>query len=119
MTPEELAQLRAALTPLSEAPSNVNATSALPDDIRESVAVDDVKVIAGGLPAMATIHFGNLVSHSKRVDVLAETALGRNIDLLNNVGPLEARAATMALTGHDVAAQILQLLVTSGVVKAG
>ena len=85
-----IASLKAALVPLSEAPANVNATSALPDDVRESLAVDNIKAVAGGIAAYSAIAFGNVVAHQKRLDILAETA--------------------KVLTGKDVSDQILQII---------
>lgn len=105
-----LADLRAALTPMTEAPANVNATSALPDDLRESVAVANIKTIGEAAAYYTAMHMGNLTAHAKRVDTLAETAMARSIDLINNLGPAEARAASKVLTGNDTADQILQLI---------
>ncbi len=107
---ELIAKLKAAVVPIGEAPANVNATSALPDDLRESVAAANLKTIGEAAAYYTAMHMGNLTAHAKRVDTIAETAMARSIDLINNLGPAEARATSKVLTGNDSADQILQLI---------
>lgn len=104
-----LLELQAALRPLAEAPSNVNATSALPDDIRESVAVDNLKTIAGAYAAYSANAFGNHVSHQKRLDILAEKALAVSVGTLDDLKPEEARSISRMMSGNDLGQQLAQL----------
>ena len=116
-----LLELQAALRPLAEAPSNVNATSALPDDIRESVAVDNLKTIAGAYAAYSANAFGNHVSHQKRLDILAEKTLAVSLGKMDDLTPEEARSISRVMSGNDLGQQLAQLrsVVDMAVAKTG
>lgn len=88
----------------------------LPAEVIEAVAIADVKNL-GEAPALAAaisshnaVHAqSNYFAHSNRVNGMLEAAMARSIDLLQNVGPIEARSASQVATGHDVASQIAQM----------
>ena len=71
---------------MPEVPSNVNETSALPDDVRESVSAANFKVLADGPAIYQNLAYANAVAHQGRMNVLAEAVLAKAIDAVNRPG---------------------------------
>ena len=80
----------------------------------ESVAAENIKVGAGYPMALLNAHLSQHLSHLNRVNVLAETALSQQIKGLLEVDPLEAVSVVKAMTGDDVAQQIMNKLAALG-----
>ncbi len=81
----------------AEAPANVNVTSALPDDIREGLAVENIKTIAGATAFYAAQMHGNKVSHQNRLDMIAEAAVGKIVESIIATSPNEGGVDIAAL----------------------
>ena len=65
---------------MPEEAANVNITSALPDDIRESVAVADLKNLGTAPDLLMAFALKDHVASSKRTDGILETAMGKVIE---------------------------------------
>lgn len=94
---------------MPESPANVNITSALPDDIRESVASVNLKVLGEQTAALSNLAFANAVSHQNRMNVLAEAVVGRIAKDMAEVDPSESVAIQKLLSGNDLAQNLSAL----------
>jgi hypothetical protein len=95
-------------------------TSALPDDIRESIAIGNVKSVAEQPSMLSNLAYANLianvnlagqnaVSNQQAMNQLALTVTGKVVNLVANLSPLEAAAVVKLDTGNDVAEQLADL----------
>jgi hypothetical protein len=95
-------------------------TSALPDDIRESIAIGNVKSVAEQPSMLSNLAYANLianvnlagqnaVSNQQAMNQLALTVTGKVVNLVANFSPLEAAAVVKLDTGNDVAEQLADL----------
>lgn len=105
---------------MPESPANVMETSALPDDIRESVAVANLKTISEQGAILTNMALTNLVAHQQRLNQIAEeqmqgsAAFGRAIlsRAINHVLDTEiadAAAVQKIASGNDLGQQLAQL----------
>ena len=94
--------------------------SALPDDIREAVAISNVKSVAEQTSMLANLTFGNLgsntnlsqqnaVSNQQSLNQLGIAVTGKAVNLVSNLSPIEANAINKLDTGNDVAEQLADL----------
>jgi len=95
---------------MAEDAANVNVTSALPDDIRESLAVSNIKTIAEAGAFFMARGFADATAHANRLNILAETAMAQAVKGLQEVDPIEAISTLKMLSGNDVATTLAQLL---------
>jgi hypothetical protein len=94
--------------------------SALPDDIREAVAIGNVKSVAEQTSMLANLTFGNLgsntnlsqqnaVSNQQSLNQLGIAVTGKAVNLVSNLNPLEADAINKLDTGNQVTEQLADL----------
>jgi hypothetical protein len=94
--------------------------SALPDDIRESIAIGNVKSVAEQPAMLSNLAYANLiqnvnlsqqnaVSNQQSMNQLQLTVTGKVVNLISNLSPMEAVAVTKIDTGNDIAQQISDL----------
>jgi hypothetical protein len=102
--------------------------SAVPGDIRQSVAIANVKTVAEQSAMLSNLSFSNLitndnlsqqnaVSFQQSMNQLTITVTGKGINRVSNLGPLEAISVEEVLTSNDVAKDIAELRAVT--VKAG
>ncbi len=95
-------------------------TSALPDDIRESIAIGNVKSVAEQPSMLSNLAYANLianvnlsqqnaVSNQQAMNQLGLTVTGKVVNLVANLSPMEAVAVVKMDTGNDVAQQLADL----------
>ena len=82
----------------------------IPDSIVESVAIDNVKTVAGGPAFYSNLAMGNSVSHQQGMNAILTAAVGSVVKGLTEIDPSEAASISRTLTGHDTAAGITALL---------
>ena len=82
----------------------------VPEMIVEAVALENTKVGGGGPAFYGNIQLGNATSHQQRLQILAETALARSIEVLQTMDLTQSIAAVKATTGNDPASQAMALL---------
>ena len=104
-----------------EFPSPIVATSsALPDDIREAIAIGNVKSVAEQSSMLSNLAYANLisnvnlsqqnaVSNQQGLNQLGVTVTGKSVNLVANLSPMEAVAAVKLDTGNDVAEQLADI----------
>lgn len=96
------------------------SSSALPDDIRESIAIGNVKSVAEQPSMLSNLAYANLlqnvnlsqqnaVSNQQAANQLQLTVTGKAVNLISNLSPMEAVAVTKIDTGNDIAQQISDL----------
>jgi len=90
---------------MAEEAANVNVASALPDDIREGLAVENVKAIGGGTAFLANLAHANAVSNQQAMNMIAQAATGKVIESIIAVSPTEGGADVAALQQLIKAAQ--------------
>lgn len=76
----------------------------------DSVANANTKTVAESTAFWTAQAMGNHVQSQNRLQILAETALAKSIELLQNISMEEASAVNKVGTGNDVAAQMQALL---------
>ena len=97
-----------------------DSSSALPDDIRESIAIGNVKSVAEQPSMLSNLTFSNTitntnlsqqnaVSQQQAMNQLTTTVTGKVVNLIANLTPLEAVATVKLDTGNDLAQQIADL----------
>jgi hypothetical protein len=102
---------------------STDSSSNLPDDIRESIAVANVKSVAEQPAMLSNLAYANLVSNinlsqqnavsnQQAMNQLLITVTGKIVNMLANLSPLEAAAATGLFTGDDLASRIADLKAT-------
>ncbi len=98
----------------------VSSSSVLPDDIRESIAIGNVKSVAEQPSMLSNLAYANLiantnlagqnaVSNQQAANQLGVTVAGKTVNLVANLSPMEATAAVKLDTGNDVAEQLADL----------
>jgi hypothetical protein len=97
-----------------------DTTSAIADDIRESIALSSVNSLSGQPANLSNLSYGNAlgnvnlsqqntVANQQAMDQVGLSVLGNAIDLISNLSPMEAVAVIKLDTGNDVAEQISDL----------
>jgi hypothetical protein len=100
-----------------------DTSSALPDDIRESIAIGNVKSVAEQSSMLSNLAYANLisnvnlsqqnaVSNQQAMNQLGLTVTGKIVNLVANLSPLEAVAVVKMDTGNDIAEQMADLSAT-------
>jgi hypothetical protein len=95
----------------------LDGTSALPDDIRESIAIGNVKSVAEQPSMLSNLAYANLisnvnlsqqnaVSNQQAMNQLGITVTGKVVNLVANLSPMEAVAVVKMDTGNDIAEQL-------------
>lgn len=103
-----------------------NNSSVLPDDIREAIAIGNVKSVAEQSSMLSNLAYANLISNTnlaqqnavsnqQGLNQLGATVTGKSVNLVSNLNPLEAVAAVKLDTGNDVAEQLADI---KGIVQA-
>lgn len=82
---------------MSEEPANVHATSALPDDIRESLAVANLKTVAENPAVLQNLATANAVAHQQAMNQIAQAAVGKIVESIIQVSPVEGGVDVAAL----------------------
>jgi hypothetical protein len=94
--------------------------SVLPDDIREAIAIGNVKSVAEQSSMLSNLAYANLISNTnlaqqnavsnqQGLNQLGATVTGKSVNLVANLNPLEAVAAVKLDTGNDVAEQLADI----------
>lgn len=110
-------------TVTGEDPNVASPTSELPDDILEAVAAGAAASIAGQPALLSNLALGNVISNinllqqnavanQQAMNQLLLTVTGKLVNVLANLGPLEAAAFVRSETGNDVARQLADLKAT-------
>lgn len=95
----------------------IDGTSSLPDDIRESIAIGNVKSVAEQSSMLSNLAYANLisnvnlsqqnaVSNQQAMNQLGLTVTGKVVNLVANLSPMEAVAVVKMDTGNDIAEQL-------------
>ncbi|MBP0030915.1 hypothetical protein [Roseofilum sp. Guam] len=98
--------------------------SALPGDIRESIAISNAKSVAEQPALLANLAFANVVantnlsqqnalSNQQAMNQLAMTVTAKAVNKVSDLTPLEALAVNKLYTGNDVAQQLADLRAVS------
>jgi hypothetical protein len=98
----------------------IGSLSALPDDIREAIAIGNVKSVAEQSSMLSNLAYANLISNTnlgqqnavsnqQALNQLNATVTGKSVNLVANLNPLEAVAAVKLDTGNDIAEQLADL----------
>ncbi|MDB9516058.1 RebB family R body protein [Roseofilum reptotaenium CS-1145] len=98
--------------------------SALPGDIRESIAIANAKSVAEQPALLANLAFANVVantnlsqqnalSNQQAMNQLAMTVTAKAVNKVSDLTPLEALAVNKLYTGNDVAQQLADLRAVS------
>lgn len=98
----------------------IDGTSSLPDDIRESIAIGNVKSVAEQSSMLSNLAYANLisnvnlsqqnaVSNQQAMNQLGITVTGKVVNLVANLSPMEAVAVVKMDTGNDIAEQLSDL----------
>lgn len=74
---------------MPEEPANVNATSALPDDVREALAVSNLKTVAEAPAILQNLATANAISHQQAMNAISQAAVGKIIESIIAVSPAE------------------------------
>jgi len=104
-------------------PGGSSSSSALPDDIRESIAIGNVKSVGEQPSMLSNLAYANLisnvnlaqqnaVSNQQAMNQLQITVTGKAVNRVSDLSPLEAVAVTKLDTGNDVAQQLADLKAT-------
>ncbi len=106
-----------------EAEYEIESLSALPNDIRESVAIGNLKSVAEQSSMLANLTYADLlindnlsqqnaVSNQQGMNQLGVTVTGKVNKLVSTLSPLEATASAKLDTGNDVAEQLADIKAT-------
>ena len=106
--------------PTNDDPGNGGNQSVLPDDIRESIAIGNVKSVAEQSSMLSNLAYANLignvnlsqqnaVSNQQSFNQLGITVTGKTVNRVAMLTPMEAVAVVKLDTGNDVAEQMADL----------
>jgi hypothetical protein len=96
------------------------SSSALPDDIRESIAIGNLKSVAEQPNMLSNLAYAdvisndnlsqqNAVSNQQGLNQLGRTVSGKINKLVSSLSPVEATAVAKLDTGNDVAEQLADI----------
>ena len=91
------------------------AATNIPAEILESIAVDNVKAVAGQVAALSNLAFQEAVNSLGRRNILAENALAVSLKRMQEIDTEESLSMKHAFTGNAVAEKLAEL---SSTVKA-
>ena len=97
-----------------------NETSAIPNDIRESLAIANVKSVAEQPAMLSNLAFSNLitnnnlsqqnaVSNQQAMNQLGLTVTGKTVNRISNLSSEEAVGILKIDSGNELAAQLAEL----------
>jgi hypothetical protein len=97
-----------------------NINYGVPYDIRQSVAIANVKSVAEQPAMLSNLSFSNLlnnnnlsqqnaVSFQQSMNQLAVTVTAKGINRISDLGPMEAVAVNEIISSNDLAEQIIDL----------
>ena len=89
----------------AEAPANVNVTSALPDDIREGLAVENMKTVAGATAFYAAQMHANQIANQQAMNEIMRACTSKCVEAILGTSPTEGGADITALMQLIKAAQ--------------
>ena len=106
----------------------VENLSALPDDIRESVAIGNLKSVAEQSSMLSNLTYADLitndnlsqqnaVSNQQGMNQLGIAVAGKTNKLVSSLNPLEASALAKLDTGNDISEQLADIKGTLQVFK--
>ena len=92
----------------------------LPADIRESIAIGSVNAVGGQPSSLANLTYANTIANTnlsqqntvanqQSINQVGVSVLGKAVNLVSDLSPLEAVAVVKMDTGNDVAEQIADL----------
>ncbi len=95
----------------------------MPNDITEAVSVSNVSAIAGQPAVLSNLALGNLIqninlsqqnaiANQQTMNEIQATVVGKVVNLLTTLGPLEAMSAQQLLTGNALAEELADLKAT-------
>jgi len=98
--------------------------SALPNDIREAVAIGNVKSIADQPSLLANMTYSNTASNvnlsqqnavtqQQSMNQLTTAVAGKMVNLISNISPMEAVAVLKLTSGNELAGDIADLKAVS------
>lgn len=98
--------------------------SALPSDIREAVAIGNVKSIADQPSLLANMTYSNTatnvnlsqqnaVTQQQSMNQLTTAVAGKMVNLISNISPMEAVAVLKLTSGNELAGDIADLKAVS------
>lgn len=90
---------------MAEEAANVHVTSALPDDIRESVAVNNIKTLGESVAFWTNALMQEYVASTRSTSIIRERLLKSVVE----TDPTESVAIQKVLSGNDLAQQLGQL----------
>lgn len=94
--------------------------SPLPLDVLQAISISNAKSVAEQPAMLANLVFANLaqnvnlsqqnaVSNQQSMNELGVVVTGKTVNLIANIGPLEAASITQLFTGNTVAEEIADL----------
>lgn len=103
--------------------SDITNPGALPADIVQSVAIANLKSVAEQPAMLSNLAYANLVnnvnlsqqnsvSNQQAMNELGIAITGKTVNLVSNLGPLEARSAVDVLSNNELAQTIADLKAT-------
>lgn len=78
--------------------------------VLDSVVNSNMKTVGEAASFYQAQAMGNHIQSQNRLQVLAETALAKSVELLQTISMGEAAAENKVATGNDTAAQMMSLL---------
>ena len=98
----------------------IDNDSTLPDDIRESIAIGTVDAVAGQSSSLSNMAYANSISNvnisqqntvanQQAINQVGVSVLGKAVNLVADLSPMEAVAVVKMDTGNDVAEQLMDL----------
>ena len=92
-------------------------SSVLPADIRESIAIGNVKSVAEQPSMLSNLAYANqigninlsqqnAVANQQALNQLGLSVTGKSVNLVSNLSPMEAVAVVKMDTGNDIAEQL-------------
>lgn len=87
---------------------------ALQDSVVDSVSNANFKNLAEGASFAVNLSYQDAVAHQRAVNALREAALGSALKGLVELDPAQALSQVKALSGNDLAGQLMQLLSALG-----
>lgn len=104
--------------------------TAIPADIRESVAIGNVKSIAEQPSLLSNLTYSNTatnvnlsqqnaVSQQQAMNQLTTSVAGKMVNLISNISPMEAVAVLKLTSGNELAGDIADLKAVKGGGKDG
>ena len=99
----------------------VLGSPSLPEEITESIAIGNVKSVAEQSSMLSNLAYANAiandnlsqqnaVANQQAINQLGVTVLGKAVNLVSNLQPLEGVSASQVLTGNAVAEELIDII---------